>query len=114
MVGKESNIRGVAFYNGRLVAEIATLCGFTLALRQQRVFQNKFGKYIYEDILHFSTPTKQATLDFPAIRQIALQALHDGEKTAKDESILSDISAAIAGAENVFPSPLYPVHEQQP
>lgn len=53
IVGHESNVLGVPFYNAQLLSDIATKSGcFNLILRQSRHFKNKFGKVIREDLLH--------------------------------------------------------------
>jgi DNA modification methylase len=53
VIGKESNVRGLSFKNGMLVAAIAIGgVGFQLETRQERTFKNKFGETIREDILH--------------------------------------------------------------
>lgn len=57
VVGRESMVRGTRFFNGEIVAEVAhRAMGFDLILRQERVFLNRFGQSIFEDILHFSPP----------------------------------------------------------
>lgn len=51
VVGKESKIRGLSFFNGELVAEIAyQILGLDLILRQERAFMNRFGKTIKNDL----------------------------------------------------------------
>ncbi len=53
IVGRESNVRGMPFKNGLIVAASALGSGnFQLEMRQERKFKNKFGEIIYEDILH--------------------------------------------------------------
>ena len=53
VLGRESTVRGTRFLNGELVAELA-VDGLRLELerRQERVFRNRFGTNIFEDILH--------------------------------------------------------------
>ncbi|OAD20333.1 methyltransferase, partial [Candidatus Thiomargarita nelsonii] len=53
VVGRESNVRKTAFYNAELLKTIATelLC-MEFIQQQHRVFKNKFGKNIFEEILH--------------------------------------------------------------
>ena len=53
VLGRESTVRGTRFLNGELVAELAVdgLC-LVLERRQERVFRNRFGTSIFEDILH--------------------------------------------------------------
>lgn len=54
VVGKESNVLSMSFSNSKLIYEIGCeIFGLEFLLKQQRVFKNKFGKMIYEDILHF-------------------------------------------------------------
>ena len=53
VVGRESTVCGVRFFNGELIAELAVrTAGLRLERRQERVFRNRYGKSIYEDILH--------------------------------------------------------------
>ena len=55
VVGKESNVLATAFSNSELIYRLAIdVFNLHLTLKQQRGFKNKFGKMIYEDILHFS------------------------------------------------------------
>ena len=55
IVGYESRVLGAPFHNAELVAGIAReLNMFTIVLRQQRVFTNRFGHSIREDILNFT------------------------------------------------------------
>ena len=55
VLGRESVVRGTRFYNGELVAELAVKCiGLPLERRQERVFMNRYGLRIVEDILHFA------------------------------------------------------------
>lgn len=56
VVGRESSVMKTPFYNGKIIAELACkVCGLKPLFRQERNFKNKFGKEIYEDILHFSS-----------------------------------------------------------
>lgn len=55
VVGRESTVLGYSFCNSRLIFEIATeIFELPFLLRQERVFKNRFGQLIYEDILHFA------------------------------------------------------------
>lgn len=55
ILGRESSVHKTAFYNGRILERLATeALGFGLHLTQERVFVNRFGEKIYEDILHLS------------------------------------------------------------
>ncbi len=53
IVGHESMVLGTPFYNADIVEEIALQSGFFgVALRQKRIFTNRFGETIREDILN--------------------------------------------------------------
>lgn len=55
IVGYESNVLGAPFYNADILDRIARESGmFDVVLRQKRVFVNRFGKAIREDILNLS------------------------------------------------------------
>jgi hypothetical protein len=55
ILGRESNVHKTAFYNGQILERIATdVVGLSLHLKQERVFLNRFGQGIYEDLLHLS------------------------------------------------------------
>ncbi len=54
VVGHESNVLGVPFYNADIIEKIALRANFFhRALRQKREFKNKFGKIIREDLINF-------------------------------------------------------------
>ena len=74
IVGRESNVRKTVFYNGEIVAELAIRCaGFSLYSRQERVFQNRYGEMIYEDILHLS-PRRLDSSSLVSPRELAEEA----------------------------------------
>ena len=57
ILGRESNVHKTAFYNGQILETLATeVVGLRIHLKQERVFVNRFGQDIYEDILHLSSP----------------------------------------------------------
>jgi len=61
ILGRESNVHKTAFYNGTILERLATeITDFQLHLRQQRVFVNRFGKEIFEDLLHLSPRAQYA------------------------------------------------------
>src|SRR6266581_2988390 len=58
ILGRESNVHKTAFYNGLILERLATeVVGMRLDLKQERVFLNRFGQNIYEDLLHLSLQT---------------------------------------------------------
>jgi len=55
ILGRESNVHKTAFYNSQIVERLASeVVGFRLHRKQERVFTNRFGQSIYEDLLHLS------------------------------------------------------------
>ena len=53
VVGHESRVLGVPFYNADMLEQLAIHSGlFGVVIRQQRVFCSRFGKQIREDILN--------------------------------------------------------------
>ena len=104
IVGRESNVRKTTFYNGEIVTRLATQsAGFLAEKRQCRVFQNRFGIDIYEDILHF----RPSSTDHPSHppRQIATEVLQAALSTAPRESF-ADLEDALSRLDEVQPSPV--------
>ena len=53
IVGHQSNVLGVPFYNADIIEKLAINSGlFSKVIRQKREFKNKFGKLIREDIIN--------------------------------------------------------------
>lgn len=103
VVGRESNVRRTPLLNGDIVAALATKClGFHLETRQERVFKNKFGAMIFEDILHLTgiAEVREPILD---PRAVGRQALENALKLAPPEAAV-DIREAIGLAQGVRPS----------
>jgi hypothetical protein len=111
VVGRESRVRKTSFYNGEIVARLAVRCAnFRLEARQERVFQNKFGEMIYEDILHFRPAPVLATAESPL--EVAREALGDALARAPEESV-SDLKEAISRLADVRMSPTYSPSQAQ-
>lgn len=106
VVGRESNVRKTVFFNGEIMAALAVRCGgYKIRSRQERVFQNRFGKMIFEDILHFSLgPFDEASLISPA--ELAREVLEAALRRAPAESE-SDLRDALERIPEIAPSPLY-------
>lgn len=108
VLGRESFVRGGRFFNGELVAEIAVRCnGLTIERRQERMFRNRYGTDIYEDILHFSAtddaPGQRSSL--AAARDIAAGALTAARPSIPDGQ-RSGVDDALARVDSVSPSPM--------
>jgi len=108
IVGKESTVRGTRFFNGEIVAEVAhEVLGFDLILRQERVFVNRYGQRIFEDILHFCPPHKGSGADLlvgaAKVAGIVLEAAYDSAPAEAK----ADLKFAVHHVEVVKPSPLF-------
>ena len=108
VVGRLSTVRGISFYNGEILADVI-LRSFeaSLVLRQERVFRNRFGQDIYEDILHFSfkgskLPDEEQYLS--TARTIAEKVLLFALRHSPDETALG-LRHALANLPFICPSP---------
>ncbi len=106
VLGRESNVRGIAFLNSQLVLEIIEKCnGFSNIQVLERSFINKFGMNIKEDIIIAKKGnTSLSTTDHG--RSIALKHLEGGLTKASNE-IYDDILDAIKNIEQITESPLF-------
>lgn len=82
VVGRESSVLGYSFCNSQLIYEICTeIFDLPFLLRQERVFKNRFGQMIYEDILHFSCiktdPPIENITAIDGARKIAVRMLEE-------------------------------------
>lgn len=108
VVGRESAVRGTAFFNGEIVAEVACRAlGFKLVLKQERKFLNRYGQNIYEDILHFLPITDNIVGIFlESARYVAQDVLEAAYKIAPVES-REDIKSALISIDTIQPSPMF-------
>jgi hypothetical protein len=106
VVGRESSVRKTSFFNGRIMAALGVRCaGLQLVTRQERVFNNRFGLAIYEDILHLVVDQQQNGVRAdPA--SIAEAILRNAESRAPSES-RRDLRLALAELPNVRPSVVF-------
>lgn len=107
IVGRESSVRGTRFFNGELVAEIAVQCiGMQMKLRQERVFQNRYGIDIYEDILHFNVEkdVPEESYILKTARRVAREVLVACRAHTPPEELFG-VNDAIARLDDVLPSP---------
>jgi len=109
ILGKESNVHKTPFYNGQILERLsAEIIGFRVQLKQQRVFLNRFGQRIYEDLLHLSPGTKKSMEREQLIaearslgREVLMEAL---DRVPKDRRCY--LEEAINRASQVDPSPI--------
>ncbi|HXQ32624.1 MAG TPA: DNA methyltransferase [Anaerolineales bacterium] len=110
IVGRESMVCKTPFYNGEIVTEIAhKALGYEFLMRQERMFINRFGQKIYEDILHFSPPAHSIPQDYLDItKDIGVKYLKSAEKYTP-EKYKPLIHAAYASSQKINPSPIFDV-----
>ena len=109
VIGRESNVRGVPFTNGRIVADVLTeIGGFTRINWQERKFVNKFGLMIYEDILVYRK-AEALNLDVQGT-SVAVRHLEAALPSAPSD-VRPDICAALAECTAVTSSPIFSAKE---
>lgn len=106
IVGRESSVRKTSFSNAKLLSEVANLVGFNLVGEQPRMFKNKFGQDIYEEILRFKISREIDVKPINLASEIALKHLKSALTYAPKESI-ADLEDAISKYKNVQPSKIY-------
>lgn len=118
VVGYESRVLGVPFHNAEIVEALAEQIGmFDLAIRQQRVFQNRFGQDIREDILNLTrrSYSNGYGLSESVGRTVALNALRRGfpAVASKNRPLLDEAVAAVERMEGtpVFDSDAYSTYQ---
>ncbi len=108
VLGRESSVRGTRFFNGELVTEVAVQgVGLEIERRQERVFRNRYGTDIFEDILHFRSPDEVADdrACLTAARRIAGQVL-SASRCFVPPTERAGLDDAIARLHEIAPSPM--------
>jgi DNA modification methylase len=106
VLGRESNVRGIPFYNGQLMIEILQESNsFNNIKTLERKFTNKFGVNIKEDII-IAEKNATPTPNFTNGRIIALNHLKDSLPKSTGE-VATDISEAIKSIDEIEASPLF-------
>jgi hypothetical protein len=112
VVGHESKVLGVRFFNADLVSAIARRStAFELVQEQSRWYTNKFGLRIREDLLHLQ-PRETAIADWEGVARSAAQsALSNGLRTVieKNRAALSEALIHVSATEGI---PLFNANEQ--
>lgn len=106
VVGRESSVLGYSFCNSQLIYEIGReIFDLPFKLRQERVFKNRFGQMIYEDILHFSNKKPATALTNEMIieqaRCIAVRMLEEKKAQCPDNKNYLLLDEAIIKAKQV-------------
>lgn len=106
VLGRESNVRGVAFRNGEIIAAIAREgLGWSIQKWNERKFMNRFGETIFEDVLTLSPAIRATSCNFEEVgRKVGREALHLALSYApKDRQ--REIEQAISSADKIPASP---------
>jgi DNA modification methylase len=107
ILGRESQVMKTAFFNGEIVSEIAyKCCNMNLINRQERVFINRYGMHIYEDILHFESTKKKKGNIIESARNIAGSVLESVIPTTPAES-QTDLQDALDRITSIQPSDIF-------
>lgn len=106
VVGRESNVLGYSLCNSELIYNIGVeIFNLPFLLRQERMFKNRFGQMIYEDILHFENNKENLDLDDCCIiemaRHIASRMLEEIGKLMPESKNIEFIYDAINKAEKI-------------
>ncbi|MGP5356232.1 DNA methyltransferase [Pseudomonas helleri] len=105
VVGRESKVLGTSFLNSEIIKDLfAHSKAFEFTQEAERVFTNRFGQKIYEDVLVFKCVGKCKISQTDA-RSVGVKALLAARKTAPSES-LELIQLAINSESKVLPSPI--------
>lgn len=109
IVGHESKVLGTSFYNADIIEQIAVGSGlFSVILRQKRVFTNRFGESIREDILNLTRETNvlDDSLSCRVGRSVARACLGDavGRVSDGNRKFLTD---AIDRSTSIWGTPIF-------
>lgn len=105
IIGRTSNVLGASFQNGAILSRLlAAIDSFGPVDRGYRVFTNRFGERIFEDLL-IARRERACRSELEAAREIGVSALLDAAKrvSEKNRKALDD---ALARAYEVTPSTL--------
>ncbi len=104
VLGRESNVRGVAFRNGEIIGALAVEgLGWTAQSWHERKFMNRFGETIFEDVITLTPPTFTSDVDKIG-RLVGTEALRIALKITPSERA-KEINEAINSAPQIMPSP---------
>ena len=104
VLGRTSNVLGASFRNGEIFSRLLSLSNsFGNVHSAYRVFTNRFGEEIFEDIL-IAYKEHSSKTDASDAREIGMLALMDARATVPERN-RRDLDEAISQAGRVQPSP---------
>lgn len=105
VVGRESRVRGIPFSNSHIILEVAMSLGcYREEMGEERIFTNRFGKRIKEDILVLRKASAYAHAGHA--RSIAERHLEEATKIAEGD-VEGDIADALSEISLIEPSPMF-------
>lgn len=108
IVGRQSQVLGTPFYNSEIVADLANaVFNIDLQLKQERMFKNRFGRKIYEDILHFSINDAYKNNDYLEVSREFAQCVLSKSMALVPKKSEQDLLEAINSVNLVQPSPIF-------
>ncbi len=109
ILGYESKVLGARFYNADIVERLARLSDvFDIALRQKRVFTNRFGLSIREDILNLQRAPSRIPRSSPTTigRKVAAEALNAALSKVPPQNRASLLDA-VSRINQIFGTPVF-------
>ena len=107
VVGRESKVLGESFNNSEILEKLLfNHPSFTFISSTERVFINKFGQSIYEDLIIFRKIASYEKLDISISTEIGTAFLKTKILDSKPEN-LELLTQAISKSETLQPSPLF-------
>lgn len=115
VMGHQSNVLGVPFYNANIVERIAIKTNlFHQVLRQERNFKNRFGQLIREDLINFSKSNHEGYAQPDTIekiaREVAFDILTSGLSWVSSENIKS-LKDAINKISDIEKTPILEIRD---
>jgi hypothetical protein len=105
VLGRESNVRGVAFKNGEIIAAVGVEgLGWTIESWYERKFLNRFGETIFEDVITLRSPSCSPKGIESIGRSVGTEALRTALDYAPRDRV-AEISEAIEKAPEIVRSP---------
>lgn len=106
VVGRESNVLGTYFHNSRLLMDLFNQSpSFELLQSNERVFKNRFGQNIYEDVL-IARALNDRCIDLAFVHDMAAKALKEAIDRVPEKS-KDALCEAYGVANTVRPSPIF-------
>ena len=109
ILGYESRVLGTPFYNADIIERIARATNmFDIVLRQQRVFTNRFGVSIREDVLNLQRVTHRSADRLAATlgRRVAKDALNAALATVPQNN-LRLLKDAVVRVDEIAGTPIF-------